>query len=487
MDDLFNLEDFNEQEPSDNINNKSSTSNKENITEQKTDEKEKNEKDVIINSSQEEEKVETKEDSDQKEIVKTELNTQKSEKINKFKDKNDKDGVLEEYDSNEEGFESDNDGDEDKSQKEDKDEENENENEESEDSQQKENDDIINKKMQKWAIEDDLDISTFSKIENPAITFPFELDEFQKRSILRLENHENVLVCAHTSSGKTVVAEYGIALGKRNCKRVLYTSPIKALSNQKYRDFKKKFGDVGILTGDVSINPDAQCLIMTTEILQSSLYKNSELLNQVEWVIFDEVHYINDNERGHVWEEILILMPRGIGIIMLSATVPNYMEFAQWVGDIKETKVYVQNTLKRVVPLQHKLFIDKNNVFTVKEKNEINRGKIDQAFNILENNRYGYNRKEKYHLREKENEFLDNITYFDKYKLKKKESWRKFDKYQKNYYNKKSNQNNPKITKMHFKIEEIVDYLDDKDLCPAVIFVFSSMGMTRPWSRKCTS
>ena len=261
MDDLFNLEDFNEQEPSDNINNKSSTSNKENITEKKTDEKEKNEKDVIINSSQEEEKVETKEDSDQKEIVKTELNTQKSEKINKFK--SDKDGVLDEYDSNEEGFESDNDGDEDKSQKEDKDEENENENEESEDSQQKENDDNIkedfqerNKKMQKWAIEDDLDISAFSKIENPPITFPFELDEFQKRSILRLENHENVLVCAHTSSGKTVVAEYSIALG--NAKRVLYTSPIKALSNQKYREFKKKFGDVGILTGDVSINPDAQ-------------------------------------------------------------------------------------------------------------------------------------------------------------------------------------------------------------------------------------
>ena len=144
----------------------------------------------------------------------------------------------------------------------------------------------------------------------------------------------------------------------RDKKRVIYTSPIKALSNQKYREFKKKFGDVGILTGDVSINPEAQCLIMTTEILQSSLYKNSELLNQVEWVIFDEVHYINDNERGHVWEEILILLPKGIGIIMLSATIPNYMEFAQWVGDIKETKVYVQNTLKRVVPLQHSLFID---------------------------------------------------------------------------------------------------------------------------------
>ena len=86
---------------------------------------------------------------------------------------------------------------------------------------------------------------------------------------------------------------------------------------------------------------------MTTEILQNSLYKNSELLNQVEWVIFDEIHYINDNERGHVWEEILILLPKGIGIIMLSATIPNYMEFAQWVGEIKQAKVYVQNTLNK--------------------------------------------------------------------------------------------------------------------------------------------
>ena len=177
-----------------------------------------------------------------------------------------------------------------------------------------------------------------------------------------------MLVCAHTSSGKTVVAEYGIAMGKRSKRRVLYTSPIKALSNQKYRDFKQKFGDVGILTGDVSINPDAQCLIMTTEILQSSLYKNSELLNNVEWVVFDEVHYINDKERGHVWEEILILLPKQIGIIMLSATVPNYLEFAQWVGRIKNCTIYVQNTLTRVVPLEHKLFIDRNNVFRVKDK-----------------------------------------------------------------------------------------------------------------------
>ena len=107
---------------------------------------------------------------------------------------------------------------------------------------------------------------------------------------------------------------------------------------------------------------------MTTEVLQNYLYKNSELLASVEWVVFDEVHYINDNERGHVWEEILILLPKNIGIIMLSATIPNYLEFAQWVGRIKNTTIYVQNTVKRVVPLQHMLFVNWKNVFIAKDK-----------------------------------------------------------------------------------------------------------------------
>ena len=336
--------------------------------------------------------------------------------------KNYKDEYSDNSDSNEEDSESDS-----SNQKEEKEKDSENGDSDDQIKKKEDNEDFEerHKKMQNWAIEDDLDISTFSKIKNPPINFPFELDDFQKRSILRLENHENVLVCAHTSSGKTVVAEYGIALGKSHSKRVLYTSPIKALSNQKYREFKKKFGDVGILTGDVSINPEAQCLIMTTEILQSSLYKNSELLNQVEWVIFDEVHYINDNERGHVWEEILILLPKGIGIIMLSATVPNYMEFAQWVGDIKETKVFVQNTLKRVVPLQHSLFIDKKNVFKVKEKDKINKSKIDQAFNFLQKEQKNYYYKRE--IKKKEKEYIDNIQYFEIYQIKEKDNWRRKD------------------------------------------------------------
>ena len=152
-----------------------------------------------------------------------------------------------------------------------------------------------------------------------------------------------------------MVAEYAIALSLKHMTKTVFTSPIKALSNQKFRDFKQKFGntDIGILTGDVSINREATCVIMTTEVLQSQLYNDMDYLQDVEWVIFDEVHYINDEERGSVWEEVIIKLPDHISIVMLSATVPNYMEFAEWVGRTKRKKVYVQCTYQRPVPLEH--------------------------------------------------------------------------------------------------------------------------------------
>lgn len=194
------------------------------------------------------------------------------------------------------------------------------------------------------------------QIPSPAIEFPFELDVFQKQAILKLEQRQYVFVAAHTSAGKTVVAEYAIAMSKRDLTRTIYTSPIKALSNQKYRDFRKTFKDVGLITGDLQIEPTASCLIMTTEILRSMLYCGSDITRDLEYVIFDEVHYINNPERGHVWEEIIILLPDHVNIIMLSATVPNTMELADWVGSTKKRKVYVISTLKRPVPLMHYLY-----------------------------------------------------------------------------------------------------------------------------------
>ncbi|GAA5985422.1 hypothetical protein JCM11641_000152 [Rhodosporidiobolus odoratus] len=198
-------------------------------------------------------------------------------------------------------------------------------------------------------------------VPDMAREYPFELDTFQKEAIYHMEVGESVFVAAHTSAGKTVVAEYAIALAQKHMARAIYTSPIKALSNQKFRDFQKTFGqnEVGILTGDVQINPEASCLIMTTEILRSMLYKGADLIRDVEWVIFDEVHYVNDLERGVVWEEVIIMLPDHVNIILLSATVPNTKEFADWVGRTKKKDIYVISTPKRPVPLEHFLYSGK--------------------------------------------------------------------------------------------------------------------------------
>ncbi|XP_057536016.1 DExH-box ATP-dependent RNA helicase DExH11 isoform X2 [Amaranthus tricolor] len=188
-----------------------------------------------------------------------------------------------------------------------------------------------------------------------ALEFPFELDRFQKEAIYYLEHGESVFVAAHTSAGKTVVAEYAFALASKHCTRAVYTAPIKTISNQKYRDFSGKF-DVGLLTGDISLRPEASCLIMTTEILRSMLYRGADIIRDIEWVIFDEVHYVNDAERGVVWEEVIIMLPKHINFVLLSATVPNTIEFADWIGRTKQKMIRVTGTSKRPVPLEHCLF-----------------------------------------------------------------------------------------------------------------------------------
>uniref|UniRef100_A0A3P9I724 SKI2 homolog, superkiller viralicidic activity 2-like n=1 Tax=Oryzias latipes TaxID=8090 RepID=A0A3P9I724_ORYLA len=233
----------------------------------------------------------------------------------------------------------------------------------------------------KWAIPVDITSPCddfYKRIPNPAFKWPFELDVFQKQAILRLEAHDSVFVAAHTSAGKTVVAEYAIALSQKHMTRTIYTSPIKALSNQKFRDFKTTFKDVGLLTGDVQLSPESACLIMTTEILRSMLYNGSEVIRDLEWVIFDEVHYINDAERGVVWEEVLIMLPDHVSIILLSATVPNALEFSEWIGRIKKKHIYVISTMKRPVPLEHHLYTG-NSTKTQKEMFLL----VDAAGNFL--------------------------------------------------------------------------------------------------------
>ncbi|XP_077238807.1 RNA helicase, ATP-dependent, SK12/DOB1 protein isoform X2 [Tasmannia lanceolata] len=195
----------------------------------------------------------------------------------------------------------------------------------------------------------------YELVPDLAIEYPFELDAFQKEAIYYLEKGESVFVAAHTSAGKTVVAEYAFALASKHCTRAVYTAPIKTISNQKYRDFCGKF-DVGLLTGDVTLKPEASCLIMTTEILRSMLYRGADIIRDIEWVIFDEVHYVNDVERGVVWEEVIIMLPRHVNIVLLSATVPNTVEFADWISRTKQKNIRVTGTLKRPVPLEHCIF-----------------------------------------------------------------------------------------------------------------------------------
>ncbi|OBT73414.1 hypothetical protein VF21_08078 [Pseudogymnoascus sp. 05NY08] len=197
-------------------------------------------------------------------------------------------------------------------------------------------------------------------VPDMAREWPFELDTFQKEAVYHLENGDSVFVAAHTSAGKTVVAEYAIALAAKHMTKAIYTSPIKALSNQKFRDFRQIFDEVGILTGDVQIAPEASCLIMTTEILRSMLYRGADLIRDVEFVIFDEVHYVNDLERGVVWEEVIIMLPEHVTLILLSATVPNTYEFASWVGRTKKKDIYVISTAKRPIPLEHYLWANKD-------------------------------------------------------------------------------------------------------------------------------
>lgn len=191
---------------------------------------------------------------------------------------------------------------------------------------------------------------------DPVRVYPFKLDPFQVESILCIDNNQSVLVSAHTSAGKTVVAEYAVATSLKNKQRVIYTTPIKALSNQKYREFLDEFQDVGLVTGDVTINPSASCLIMTTEILRNMLYRGSEIMREVGWVVFDEIHYMRDKERGVVWEETLILLPHNVHFVFLSATIPNARQFVEWVSHLHQQPCHVVYTDYRPTPLQHFLY-----------------------------------------------------------------------------------------------------------------------------------
>ncbi|KAG9394259.1 DSHCT (NUC185) domain [Carpediemonas membranifera] len=215
-------------------------------------------------------------------------------------------------------------------------------------------------------LEADDAVFTLPRPETMAQTYPFELDPFQVQAVSAVDREESVLVSAHTSAGKTVVAEYAIAHALAKGQKIVYTSPIKALSNQKFHDLSgmfptpedpDRFVEVGLMTGDTTIAPHAPILVMTTEILREQLYSGSELMREMKWVIFDEVHYMRDSERGVVWEETMIKLRPGVKCVFLSATIPNAPQFAGWIAQLRNEPCHVIYTEYRPTPLS--VFIPK--------------------------------------------------------------------------------------------------------------------------------
>jgi superfamily II RNA helicase len=223
----------------------------------------------------------------------------------------------------------------------------------------------------------------------PPHPYTFPLDPFQQHAINAISKDENVLVCAKTGSGKTLVGEYQIYHSLSKGKRVFYTTPIKSLSNQKFYDLKKLFKDasVGIMTGDIKFCPDAQIVIMTTEILRNLLYKKgtttenigltaSISMDNLDAVIFDECHYINDRDRGKIWEETMILLPSTVNLVMLSATLDHPEYFAKWLGELKQKPIHLIETTYRIVPLTHNLLDREYNLVPLMDAKEVYNEKV---------------------------------------------------------------------------------------------------------------
>lgn len=295
--------------------------------------------------------------------------------------------------------------------------------------------------------------------ESATTLFPFPLDPFQKHAISAIYNHENVLVTAKTGSGKTLVGEYQIAHSLQKGKRVFYTTPIKSLSNQKFHDLKQIYGDrVGIMTGDIKFKPDAEIVIMTTEILKNLLYKYDSTtkqlgltaslsLDNLDAVIFDEVHYINNKERGRVWEETLILLPSSVNLVLLSATIEQPEMFASWLGELKQKPIHLISTQYRIVPLTHGILMGKN------------------PYTVMDH---------------KENFFPETYTNWLKTRRQTEDEYREHQQHVRGRraggYEDPSIKGTKKPVSFQHSLNETLRGLEEKELLPALVFSFSRKG-----------
>ena len=294
-----------------------------------------------------------------------------------------------------------------------------------------------------------------------AMDFPFPLDPFQQHAILAISRDENVLVTAKTGSGKTLVGEYQIAHSLKKGGRVFYTTPIKSLSNQKYHDLKAMFPSVGVMTGDLKFCPDAQVVIMTTEILRNLLFKKDSStrdlgpmadlsIEGLDAVIFDECHYINDRDRGAVWEETMILLPREVNLVLLSATIDAPEVFANWLGELKKKPIHLISTQYRIVPLLHGVY------------------KKDELVPIMDNKEKFYGDAYKSWIRWQE----DDAKAGDKHKEKVAD--RRGGGYEAPVVSRGES-----IKAYKYQMNELIARLNEKILLPALFFVFSRKGCER--------
>jgi ATP-dependent RNA helicase HelY len=274
--------------------------------------------------------------------------------------------------------------------------------------------------------------------------YPFPLDEFQVRAIQALEAGESVLVAAPTGAGKTVVAEFGIHRALHHHRKAFYTTPLKALSNQKFGDFAGQFGAerVGLLTGDNSINSEAAVVVMTTEVLRNMIYENSPTLDGLDLVVLDEVHYLQDPYRGAVWEEILIHLPLSVAVVCLSATVSNAEEFGEWIGALRgPTRVVIEE--RRPVPLENLYLVGR----------ELHPMHVESDGRLLPN---------------------PYLASLDRREVRMRQFRRRSDGRR---YVERSTR--PREGHRRFFVprrEEVVRLLDDEGMLPAIYFVFSRAG-----------
>ena len=268
----------------------------------------------------------------------------------------------------------------------------------------------------------------------------FALDPFQEQACHALAKGKGVLVAAPTGAGKTIVGEFAIHLAIEKNQKVFYTTPIKALSNQKFAELVARYGPerVGLLTGDTNTNSDAQIVVMTTEVLRNMIYANSDSLIELGFVVMDEVHYLADRFRGAVWEEVILHLPKDVKLVSLSATVSNAEEFGSWLEEVRgDTEIVVSE--HRPVPLdQHVLFGDElMELFAAGSKNQRVNAELVQKHS---------------------SKLRIPIGKYTKGKKPKGELDRRFSRI-------------PKISK-----PEVVEILEDNDLLPAIFFIFSRVG-----------